>query len=283
MTHKTRTTLILSALLALVAVLAANAHAASTSTVPIRLLGTEAPVVVVQVQGKELPLQLDLGDASSLVIHPEVLAALRSEPTGRAFKFFSMDGEFEMPIVRLEEVKIGSLTFRDVDARKDAHDEAFLKAKKDGVGAMGFIGTGLLKSGQLRVDYPRKEVTISLPGGTGELRKLCRGQPVPFVVNQYGFTTAVSTDIGDLQLGWDTGAPAILISQSTARAAHLTTGQESIMSDRFVVAGKDFGPQRIEIWNNMPLPPEIAGLIGHPFFQEHVVCFDYPGFKLHIQ
>lgn len=238
---------------------------------------------MVRVQGNELPLQLDLGDASALVIHPDVLATLRSEPTGRTFKFFSMDGTFETPIVRLEEVELGSLTFRGVDARKDAHDEAFLKAKKTGVGAVGFIGTGLLKSGQIRLDYSRKKLTVSLPGKRGEVRNLCRGTPVPFVVNQYGFTTSVTTDIGELQLGWDTGAPAILISESAARAARLTAEGESIVSEKFLIAGENFGPQRIEIWNNMPLPPEITGLIGHPFFQEHVVCFDYPGLTLRIQ
>jgi len=238
---------------------------------------------MVRVQGTELPLQLDLGDASDLVIHPEVLATLRSEPTGKTFKFFSMDGTFETPIVRLEQVEVGSLTFRGVDARKDAHEEAFLKAKKTAVGAVGFIGTGLFKSGQIRLDYPRKKLTVSLPGKRGEVRNLCRGRPVPFVVNQYGFTTSVSTDIGELQFGWDTGSPSILISQSAASAAHLTTEGESIVSEKFLIAGENFGPQRIEIWNNIPLPREIAGLIGHPFFQEHIVCFDYPGLTLHIQ
>ncbi|MEO8309282.1 MAG: hypothetical protein ABI616_14705 [Pseudomonadota bacterium] len=49
-----------------------------------------------------------------------------------------------------------------------------------------------------------------------------------------------------------------------------------------MVADRNFGPQRVEIWN-IPLPKEIAGLIGHPFFQDHVVCFDYPAHALHIQ
>ena len=240
-------------------------------------------MIQVRVQGKELPLQLDLGDASSLVIHPEVLASLRSEPTAKTFKFFSMDGQFETPVVSLDEVEIGSLKFRGVEARKDAHDEKFLKDKKIGVGAVGFIGTGLLNAGQIRLDYPHKSLTISLPGNTGKVRNVCRGKAVPFVVNKYGFTTGVITDIGELQLGWDTGAPANLISRSTATAAHWSADQESAVSEKFLVAGENFGPQRIEIWDNMPLPPEIAGLIGHPFFQEHIVCFDYPRLRLQIQ
>ena len=238
---------------------------------------------MVRVQGRELPLQLDLGDASSLVIHPEVLATLHSEPTGRTFKAFSMDGTIETPIVSLKSIEIGSLSFQGVDARKDAHAEAFLTAKKTGIGAVGFIVTGLINSGQIRLDYPRKRVTISLPGTAGQVRNLCRGEPVPFVLNKYGFTTSVRTDIGELQLGWDTGAPAILISASAAIAAQASPNQGSTVSQKFVIAGKDFGPQRIEIWDNIPLPPEIAGLVGHPFFERHVVCFDYPGSKLHIQ
>ena len=283
MARASETALVQSTFPAWIAVLAANVHAASDTTVPIRLVDTEAPVIQVRVQGKDLPLQLDLGDASSLVIHPEVLATLRSEPTGKTFKFFSMDGQFETPIVSLEDVEIGSLKFRWAEARKDTHQEAFLKAKKARVVAVGFIGTGLLNAGQIRLDYLQKNLMISLPGKSGGVRNICKGKSVPFVVNKYGFTTSVSTDIGELQLGWDTGAPAILISRSTATAARLSEDQESTVSERFVVAGKNFGPQRIEIWDNMPLPPEIAGLIGHPFFQEHIVCFDYPGLRLHIR
>jgi hypothetical protein len=234
------------------------------------------------VQGRELPLQLDLGDASSLVLHPEVLAALRSEPTSDTFEGFSMDGKIETPIVRLNLVELGTLKIFGVVARQDVHDDAFRNYKKSEVGAVGFVGTGLFKSGQIRVDYSRTRLTISLPQRTGALRNVCRGQPVPIVVNKWGLTTAVSTDVGELQLGWDTGAPAILMSRSTAGAAHLATELDRTVFKKFVIGGRSFGPQRIEIWN-IPLPTEIAGLIGHPFFQEHVVCFDYPRLTLHIQ
>ncbi len=249
---------------------------------PIRLHGTEPPVVIVRVQGKELPLQLDLGDASSLVLHPEVLAALRSEPTGDSFKGFSMDGKIETPIVRLDLVELGDLKLSGVTARQDVHDEAFRTFKKTEIGAVGFVGTGIFKSGQIRVDYPRTRLTISLPRQSGAVRNICRGPAVPIVVNPFGLTTAVSTDLGELQMGWDSGTPTIAISRSTADAAHLAPDLEKTEFKKLEVGGKNFGPRQIEIWN-IPLPAEIAGLIGHPFFEEHVICFDYPGLTLHIQ
>src|SRR5881394_2800348 len=86
---------------ALLALLPASVNAA-TATVPIRLQDTEPPVVIVRVQGRDLPLQLDLGDASSLVLHPKVLASLRREPTGNRFKAFSMDGKIDTPIFRID-------------------------------------------------------------------------------------------------------------------------------------------------------------------------------------
>lgn len=272
----------MSAVAALVAVMAVNVNAASTTSVPIRLYGTEAPVVILRVQGKELPLQLDLGDASSLVLHPEVLASLRSEPTAETFSGFSMDGKIETPIVRLDLVELGELKIADVTARQDVHDEAFRHYKKTEVGAVGFLGTGLFKSGQIRLDYSRTRLTISLPQSTGAVRNVCRGRAIPIVVNKWGLTTPVGTDVGELQLGWDTGAPTVLMSRSAASAARLATDLDSTVFEKFVVGGKDFGPQRIDIWN-IPLPAEIAGLIGHPFFQEHVVCFDYLRLTLHIQ
>jgi hypothetical protein len=281
MARISRTTFAFAVIAGLIAAL--NAKAASTTTVPIRLYDTEAPVVLVRIQGQEVPLQLDLGDESSLVLHPEVLATLRSEPTGDTFKAFSMDGELQTPIVRLDLVQIGDLKLYGVTARQDAHSEFFLNNKKTLVGALGFIGAGLFKSGQIRLDYPHTRLTLSLPGETGAVSNICRGRTVPFVTNEYGFTTPVKTDVGELQLGWDTGSPVILLSQTAATTAHLEASLESTESRKFIVGGKDFGPQRIEIWNNIPLPKEIAGLIGHPFFQEHVVCFDYPKRRLHLQ
>jgi hypothetical protein len=268
-----------TAALAAMSCLTANA---ATTSVPIRLHGTEAPVVMVRVQGHDLPLQLDLGDASSLVLHPEVLATLRSEPTADTFKGFSMDGKIETPIVRLALVELGSLKVSGVAARQDVHDDTFRNYKKTEVGAVGFVGAGLFKLGQIKLDYSHEKLTISLPDGKRSRRNICRGQPVPIVVNQYGLTTAIDTDLGELHLGWDTGMPAIAISRSTAGAADLAADLERIEFKKFTVGGRNFGPQHIEIWN-IPLPAEIAGLVGHPFFQSHVVCFDYAALALHVE
>ena len=273
----------LSLTIVVVLIAAMPSGAGMTASAPIRLYGTEAPVVVVRIQGKEVPLQLDMGDDSALVIHPDILATLLTTPTGRTAKFFSMDGTFETPIVLLDKVEIGSLTFQNVETRKDEHDASFLKAKKTVLGSVGFIGAGLFKSGQIQLDYPRRRVAFSLPSETGAVSNICQGVQVPFVTNQYGFTTPVMTDFGELQLGWDSGSPSVLLSQAAAATAHLDLNLKQLQSKKFIVGGKDFGPQRVEIWNNIPLPPEIAGLVGYPFFKKHVVCFDYPNLMLHVQ
>lgn len=95
------------------------AQSPAVSSVPIQLHGTEAPVVVVRVQGQELPLQLDVGAPLGLIIHPDVLATLRSAPTEEVFRGISMDGEIETPIVRMDLVEIGDQKLVDVSARAD--------------------------------------------------------------------------------------------------------------------------------------------------------------------
>lgn len=85
-----------------------------------------------------------------------------------------------------------------------------------------------------------------------------------------------------LQMGWDTGTPVMMISRSTANAAKVATGVDKTEFNGFAVGGKEFGPQHIEIWN-IPLPREIAGLIGYPFFREHIVCFDYPRLMMRVE
>jgi hypothetical protein len=266
---------------ALLALMSVSVNAATT-TVPIRLHDTEPPVVIVRVQGRDLPLQLDLGDASSLVLHPEVLASLRHEPTGDSFKGFSMDGKIETPIFRVDLIEIGSLKFRGVAARQDVHDEGFRKYKRTEVGAVGFIGTGVFQAGQIRLDYPRTKLTISLPDKSNAAKTLCRGMRVPLVANQYGFTIPVDTDAGILQLGLDTGAPANLISRTQATAVHLGADLKNTVFKKLVIGHRDFGPQNIEIWD-IPLPTEIGGLIGHPFFVKHVVCFDFAASAVHVE
>jgi hypothetical protein len=273
----------LSVVAAVAAVATVTANAASITSVPMRLHGTEAPVVVIRVQGQELPLQLDLGDASSLVLHPEVLTSLRSEPTDDTFKAYSMDGTIETPIVLLDLVEVGDTKMSGVAARADVHDDSFRNYKKSEIGAVGFLGMGLFKSGQLLVDYSRKRLQISQPQGSGAIRNVCRGQPVSLVADStWGLTTSVSTDVGELLFVWDTGSPAIVMSRSTATAVHFATDVDSTIFKKFVIGRRNFGPQRIDIWD-IPAPTGMAGLIGHPFFQTHVVCVDSPGLRLFIK
>jgi predicted aspartyl protease len=268
---------------AVAAVAAMTANAGSVTSVPIRLHGTDSPVVMVRVQGQDLPLQLDLGDASSIVLHPEVLKSLHSEPTTETFRAFSMDGKIETPIVRLDLVEVGGAKMFGVAARADAHDDAYRNHQKTEIGAVGFVGAGLFKSGQLVVDYSRKRLQISRPQGSGAARNVCRGQPVPLDTNStWGLTTPVSTDVGELLFVWDTGAPAIVMSRSAATAVHLATDVDSAVFKKFVIGPRNFGPQRVDIWD-MPTPAGMAGLIGHPFFQEHVVCVDGPGHRLLVE
>lgn len=263
--------------------MAMNHESPTTTSVPIQLYGLAAPVVVVHVQGKALRLQIDMGDDSGLVLQPDVLAALQTEQTGRTAKYFSMDGAFETPIFRLNSATIGSVTLRDVDARKDMHDESFHKSQRAFAGAVGFIGTGAFRSGQVQLDYPRKRVTFSIPTPEGRISNICDGTALPFVTNQYGWTTPVMTDFGLVQFGWDTGSPAILMSSMAASAVKIDATLKKVKSKTFSLAGKNYGPLNIEIWNNIPLPPEIPGLIGYPFFKKHAVCYDYANSLLHIR
>jgi hypothetical protein len=255
---------------------------AATTTVPMRLHETEPPVVIVRVQGSDLPLQLDLGDASSLVLHPEELAALRSQPTGDRFTGFSMDGKIDTPVYRLDLIEIGGLKLRGVAVRQDVHDEGFRKYKRSEVGAVGFIGTGVFGAGEIRVDYPQKRLTISLPDESKAAKNICRGTRVPLVANRYGHTIPVDTDVGALQLGLDSGAPANLISRTQATAVHLGADLKSTVFKKLAIGDRDFGPQSIEIWD-IPLPTEIGGLIGHPFFVKHVVCFDFAASAVYVE
>lgn len=151
------------------------------------------------------------------------------------------------------------------------------------IGAVGFVGRDLFKSGQLLIDYAGERLQMSLHQDEARGRDICRGPPIPLTPDStWGLTTPVSTEVGELNFVWDTGAPAVVMSKAAAAGVNLPPDAESTTFDTFIVGGKNLGPQHIEIWE-MPFPPGMAGLIGYPIFRSHTICIDGPAQRLHIQ
>jgi len=233
-------------------------------------------LLMADVNGHAIPLKFDLGDGDSLVIQKEVLKQLGGEPTGETAKMRGIDGVFEAPLYEVTQVKLGAATFTDVAARVDVRAGDYKPGEQ---GEKGYLGTGLLKGYLIKLDYPRKEMTLVPRAGAVRESPQCHGAAVPFLQEFNGApVTEAITDWGRAALWWDTGAPVSAMRQSFTRDAPPTGEQQTVTTQRFVLGAIDMGPVDFSFWA-MDLP-NFDGFVGFNFFERHAVCVDFPGHRL---
>jgi hypothetical protein len=236
--------------------------------IPLELHGNLAPVLVAKVDGVNVRLQFDLGNARPLVLQQGVLDAIKAVPTGESARLQGADGFFEAPMFKVGRVEVGTQVFTDVTAVLDVPRKGY----QPGDVAQGFLGPGLLKPYQLLLDYSKQQMTLVGPSDPPDK---CDGTAVPFSSGWRGEpVTTVQIDGSTATLWWDTGAPSSILSSEFASKMRSPGDSNAVQSTRLILGGTDFGPWRFEVWN-ISLPG-FDGFIGHDFFAKHVVCIDFP-------
>lgn len=250
----------------------------TVNTVALELHDNLAPVLIANLGGTDVPLQFDLGTSNALVLQKSVLDAIKAAPTGESIKQQGTGGVFEAPTYKVPRVQIGDLVFTDVTAELDAPRAGYQPAHF----ARGYLGSGLLKSNSVVLDYKRHSMTL-LRGEGAAYQALCRGTRVNFSASSPKWrgeaVIEADTDFGRVTLWWDTGAPATALS-SSASHAKLPTSTERVLTNRFMLGSRNFGPWAFDIWN-VSLPG-FDGFIGDDFFKKHRVCIDFPGRRIVI-
>jgi hypothetical protein len=236
------------------------------------------PILVATVDGIEVPLKFDLGDSESLVLQQEILDRVKAVPTGETARLRGFYGVFEAPLFSVQQVRIGSLVFTDVVARLDRRDPAY---EPGASGEKGYLGTGLLTSHAVVLDYPQRTMILVPRVQEDESNGTCQGKAVPFSSKWHGqLVTEVETDFGPAILWWDTGSPTTFLSKSFARKAQAEDLRDTITTQRLNIGGTNFGPWQFSTWDVSP--PGFDGVVGYDFFARHVVCVDFPGNRLLI-
>lgn len=257
--------------------LAADCQAAIASSqvpvvVPLRIVG-HAAIVKATIDGVIAPLQVDSGDSTTAALQKAVLDRVGATPTGQSSKQRYIKGIVSSPRYRVHRVQIGQAVFTNVVARLDAHPAS--DPAKD-VGQKGFLGTGLFKTYRVILDYPDHTMTLLSKSSVERGRHGCTGSAVSFTSGWRGQpVTKADTDLGQVTLWWDTGAPATILSRSFVQRATSGRTLGPVISKRFILGGTDFGPWRFAVWP-MSLPTGFSGFIGYDFFSRHIVCFDFP-------
>ncbi len=251
--------------------LVANAQQSSrhnATIIPLELHDPNAPVLTVMINDFPVPLWIDLGDSTPLTLKQSVLDEIKAVPTGDTVKMQGVDGIFEVPTYKIPRVRIGDDVFTNVTANLDPSKDGFSR---------GFVGSGFLKGHSVVLDYSHRRIVL-LPGKSSSRHALCRGTSVKFsdrpaVWRGEAFTEA-DTDFGRVTLAWDTGSQMTLLNQSVSHAT------DRIVSNRFMLGGRNFGPYSFGLL--VATLPRFDGAVGDDFFLKHRVCIDYPARRVVI-
>lgn len=211
-----------------------NTVAQSANKIPIELHEDLAPVLVANIDGIEVPLQFDLGDSTSLVLQQSVLDSIGAVPTGDSPRVQGIDGFFESPMFKIARIQIGTAVFTDVVARLDAPRQDY----QPGHIARGYLGTGLLKSYEVVLDYPHQAITLVSRDGKSS-SGTCKGTVVPFSVSSPKWrgepVTEADTDLGRVTLWWDTGAPVSIFRKTLTQEARSQSSGDNVTTKRLTL------------------------------------------------
>jgi len=260
---------------ALLGVLATFGSAAASGPIvlPLRLAG-HFPIVMARVDGLDVPLVFDTGISDTVVLEPSALDHIKAVLLDDFSKALDAKGNLkDSQKVRVSRLQLGDSVFTDVIGRLATHA---LTYKPPDVGQEGWLGTGLLKTYEVVLDYPHLKMTLVPLAANDTPTEYCHGTSVPFAVTTGAaepFTKA-DTDMGQLTLGWDTGSQLSFVSQEVIHRGHAQVSGEDVITQRFVLGGTDFGRWQFK-WMELHLP-FFDGTIGYDFFATHVVCIDFP-------
>lgn len=276
-------------LLPLIAVLTAcsdesavSAAQSAATTIPIRLVDDD-PLIQVRINGSPIDVQFDIGRGTTVAVFPPQLEPITKRRVGTASSGLSMTGPTgERPIYEVDIIEIGEATFENATIVEDFHDNEYQERFASRLNAYGFVGTGLIDQFKVVIDYQVRKLTLIPPEAPPEEQALCNGIELSLIQGQdWGLASRVDTDIGELVLVWDTGAPesGILKRRTDASGRDLNDG-DTLFTEQFAFGETDIGPETFVVWDWGENAPPFDGFIGYDFFAENVVCVDFQNYKI---
>jgi len=228
-----------------------------------------------------VPLIFDLPDETAVALARPVIDRLKPSPANETHRAKdAMGNVIRSGTFTLSRLTIGNLVFTNVIGRPDLHDPAY---QSQSVGQQGYLGTALLKSFKVVLNYPRRQFTLIPPGSTKRQSAMCKGVSVPFLPDWKGSPiTTATTDFGELTAVWDTGSPVSILRRANAQKLSDEVINEKATTKRLILGGTDFGPLILDVADYAE-PAGTGMFIGYSFFINHVVCVDFPGKRFLIQ
>jgi hypothetical protein len=244
--------------------------AAQPATVPLAIV-QGYPILPADIDGHKVRLIFDLG-GDSLALTRTTLDELGIAPTGPAQRETDVKGNtMDSRTFEVQRLRIGDAVFRGITGRMDIHDPARF-------GAQGYIGPSIFATYRMVLDYRGGKMTL-IPAGTARIERAgCVGTAVPFMDG----VAKAKTDFGDLTFVWDTGFPFSAIRKARVDRTRAKVVNRALRTQRFRLNNVDFGPLELRPFD-FSEPPGVDGFIGANFFEQHVVCLDFPANLILVQ
>ena len=225
------------------------------------------PVAQVRINGVDARLIVDSG-GELVSLKPAVIDKVAATRTGAYAEGTNALGQTRpQALLTLASLEIGDRLFHDV-AAQESGDYA-----KDAAGD-GVIGRRFLNEFVAIYDYPAARISLFDAKERREARKDCRGTSVRMLPDAEGLVISHASAEGRaLRVLWDTGAVRSFIKKSFADDRELAVEATFYTARRFVLSGRDVGPQRFVVVD-LQAPASVDGYVGYDFFSDHVVCID---------
>ncbi|MES2344658.1 MAG: hypothetical protein V4494_01785 [Chlamydiota bacterium] len=263
--------------------------------VPMKMSRAKTPSIDVEIQGVKFLLDVDYGSKFQLTLSEEILDCLDKQPVGVLVGRDGKGNSYDSNAYLISKVVVGNSVFSNVVVKQ--LDEGFIKNTtlytnmsdlelvndKNGV-----IGRGILEKMSLLLDFHNlfilesNNLDVLIKRGFFPEKYLV----VPFNTGRTGLLLNIDTDIGQIRLSLDTGSTVSLLRASRVvegtDACKSQYGMPIFTSEKFVIAGKDFGRSDLYLYDITSELHEIDGVLGMNFLEGRILYIDYPNKMIYI-
>lgn len=235
------------------------------------------PCTSIEIEGKNYPVEIDLGSKTALSLHKEVLDKIRKDPCGLSRRADFLGNKYETPLYLIPSIKIGSLLLKKIKAKEESLDftatnSIVTQAKETQNG--GRLGRDFFSGKNLFMDFSHRTLIAcsKLKDIEREGYEVKKMTPVPFKNTAGGVVLEIETDMGRMNFVLDTGSTTSVIRDTKKMPENKMPIVETL---KFSMNGIDFGPQKLYLLNISPEFEEIDGLLGMDFLNEHALYLDF--------
>ncbi len=262
---------------------------------PVSFSSSNVPIIEAKIGDIESPLELDLGSKLELKLDANVLSKLEKR-AGNPIHWRDLKGNcYESPSHILPHIEIGGLQHYRVVATEDSQEcnrNTLLRSanqeQEEPIIHRGVLGRPLLKNRVLLLDFPGQAMVVC-----SKLDQLDREEisprkwhKIPLKLSRFGIILSIETDLGPQQFILDTGCTVTLIRAFQMKEPppeEEIYGMKTFTSSKFTLAGEEFGPKRLYLFDIAPELSEVGGLLGMDFLSRHRIVLDLPHQTAYIE